>query len=144
MPNPNYVRKPRTPEQMKTRAMKDKARHLRNKLAKLHKNTDKTPLQSQTEDNFMGTKWTAEEEREHANEMRKLYAECNSKLPAQYRINGGNIAVQKPVIQAPVTDTYLTYDTSKYNADINAQMRYARQNYNSHKYNQILRSLNAV
>jgi hypothetical protein len=42
----DYIRKPMTPEQKERRAEMDRARHLKNRLKKLHDNEDKTPIQS--------------------------------------------------------------------------------------------------
>jgi len=89
----DYIRK-RTPEQKERLAIMDKARHLRNKLKKLHDNEEKTPIQS-----------------------------IEYKTPIQS-------------IEVPV---YMDYDTSKYSDNINAQLKYARENYPMFKYNEILK-----
>ena len=105
-----------------------------------------TPNNTPNEPDYMGTKWSPEEDRLFKEEMKQLYLKSEEQIPQKYRVNGRGIAIPTPVIQTPipVVDTYLKYDVNKYDANTNAQMTYARANYSYFKFNQIVKSLRVM
>ena len=140
MLNKKYIRKPYTEAQKLRRAEKDSARHLRNKTKK-HA-IDHT----QNEPNFMGNKWSPEEDMQFKEEMKQLYLKSEEQIPMRYRIGGGSVAITQPIIQTPiqtpVVNNYVTFTPRNYTPDELLQIEFARRTYSSNQFNTLMYNLN--